>query len=253
MHWFHRTLRTSLAWRASATGIEMLRDQGQFGFFEVCRWWTHCTSGSDLPKNCSGILRGKATMRVEIPFAAGKGVVQVAIWVSSKPPGLVLCNVEPPSLKASQNNLASCLARPLWSEKGHHSQTGPQSIYCPQQKMQKGSLFHPLASQACNWRPIEGNWHLETYTSSLRCLLFKATTNHDVRPRFRNTPTTSTLQCVQRTSERERERERGGKSQRWEEQKREDQRRERVRRKKMQVREKVGKTVFFQWLRRVEK
>ena len=32
-------------------------------------------------------------MRVEIPFAAGKGVVQVSIWVSSKPPGLVLCNV----------------------------------------------------------------------------------------------------------------------------------------------------------------
>ena len=111
------------------------------------------------------------------------------------------------SLKASQNNLASCLARPLWSKKGHHSQTGPQSIYCPQQKMQKGSLFHPLASQACNWRPIEGNWHLETYTSSLRCLLFKATTNQDVRPRIRNTPTTSTLQCVQRARERERERE----------------------------------------------
>ena len=41
-----------------------------------------------------------------------------------------------------------------------------------------------------------------------------------------------------------------------EERKKEDQRRERVRRKKMPVRQKVGKlqiTVFFQWVRRVEK
>jgi hypothetical protein len=41
----------------------------------------------------------------------------------------------------------------------------------------------------------------------------------------------------------------GGKSQRKEEKKKEDQRRERVRGKKMQVR----RSMFFQWLQRVEK
>jgi len=49
---------------------------------------------------------------------------------------------------------------------------------------------------------------------------------------------------------------RGGGSQRREEKKKEDQGRERVRRQKMQVREKVAKTLRFSadsWLRRVEK
>ena len=52
------------------------------------------------------------------------------------------------------------------------------------------------------------------------------------------------------TSNMDRWKSRGGKSQRREERKREDQRRERVRRKKMQVREKLEKsqnTVFFEW------
>jgi len=51
---------------------------------------------------------------------------------------------------------------------------------------------------------------------------------------------------------------RGGKSQRREEKGREEKRRERGRRKKMQVREKVAKSLFLcfsndLWLRRVEK
>ena len=96
-------------------------------------------------------------MRVEIPFAAGKGVVQVSIWVSSKPPGLVLCNVEPPQAsKLRKITLRHALHVHCDLRKDITVKPGPNLFIALSKKCRKGPSSIPSRPRRAIGGPLKG-------------------------------------------------------------------------------------------------